>query len=191
MKRFEEAYLRTIGYEGYYANEPWDDGGETYRGISRVHNPDWEGWVIVDAYKAEYGEPLPRNHRIHNAQLDELVKERYYHNYWQPIRGDEIPHKALSELLYDFYVQSGAHAVKALQAIVNDLRPRPRLQEDGVLGPKTLRGVLDCDNARLHDHLKARRKAFLRNWAKNKQKSERILSAVLNRVNKFPNQLRA
>ena len=41
MAEFSEAFTQTAAHEGGYSNDPLDRGGETYRGIARVHHPDW------------------------------------------------------------------------------------------------------------------------------------------------------
>jgi lysozyme family protein len=41
----------TLKHEGGYANHPADKGGETYRGITRKHNSEWEGWRYIDEVK--------------------------------------------------------------------------------------------------------------------------------------------
>lgn len=187
-QRFREAHKRTQGHEGFYANEDWDDGGETYRGISRVYNPDWEGWPLIDQYKKAYGKPLPWNHYIKSEHLDELVLQRYYERYWMPLRADEIRGDALTDLLFDFYVQSGANAVKALQEAVNLLENNKKLYCDGVIGPKTLAACNALPHAQVHDMVKAIRRQFLINWAERKKKPESVLASVLRRVDKFPDQ---
>jgi hypothetical protein len=51
MNAMDVALGFTLGYEGEWVNDPDDRGGETYRGISRVHWPKWAGWAIIDAEK--------------------------------------------------------------------------------------------------------------------------------------------
>ena len=190
-ERFRGAHQRTRGHEGYYANVDWDDGKETYCGISRKHNPDWEGWPIIDAYKKAQGGKIPWNHRIPSDHLHELVKQRYFEKYWLPIRADEIRGNALTDLLFDFYVQSGSHAVRALQDAINHLGHQPRLLRDGDLGPKTVAACNAVPHQQVHDLLKEYRKTFLRNWARRKNKPDSVLTAVLNRVDQFPDQYQA
>ena len=43
MANFEEAYKRTCKFEGGWVNKDGDSGKETYKGISRVANPNWSG----------------------------------------------------------------------------------------------------------------------------------------------------
>jgi type VI secretion system secreted protein VgrG len=38
---FLKAFNTTMTFEGGYANDPDDAGGETYMGISRRYHPDW------------------------------------------------------------------------------------------------------------------------------------------------------
>ncbi|MDR2457828.1 MAG: hypothetical protein LBD41_05040, partial [Clostridiales Family XIII bacterium] len=63
-------------YEGGYSNVPGDLGGETYAGISRKYNPDWQGWETLDL--------IPQAHKTTNAKFIELtsaVDNFYTDNY--------------------------------------------------------------------------------------------------------------
>jgi len=43
---FRKAFELVInGYEGKYSNDKDDPGGETYKGIARNMNKDFEGWL--------------------------------------------------------------------------------------------------------------------------------------------------
>ena len=57
MAQFEPAFEKTMKFEGGYANNPADRGGETYRGIARKIWPGWNGWPLVDAAKQKAGFP--------------------------------------------------------------------------------------------------------------------------------------
>lgn len=63
--------------EGKHTKDPRDPGGETYSGISRKYNPDWEGWKYID--KGDY------------ASADRLVKGFYLAKYWIPAGCDRVP----------------------------------------------------------------------------------------------------
>lgn len=125
---FEQAYKIVYGEEGGYANEKTDTGGETYGGISRVHNPAWPGWVRVDQLKNTKGGYLPRYFR--DAELDRLVKVYLKTKYWDYPKIDQYP-AVLRLPLFDLYVNAGYNAFAALamalglpweknQAIVRD-----------------------------------------------------------------------
>lgn len=104
MANFEEAYLRTCKFEGGYANNPADTGGETYKGISRKNNPKWEGWSIIDSYKKKSN--FPKN-LDSDTKLQELVKSCYRENYWNPVKGDNIRNQKVANDMYDMAVNAG------------------------------------------------------------------------------------
>ena len=102
MAEFLAAHKRTAVSEGGYANVAADRGGETYKGISRVHWPKWSGWPIVDKHK-----PLKHNAKIKDAQLESLVNLFYKRNFWDKVAGDAIDDQETAFKLYDFAVTSG------------------------------------------------------------------------------------
>ncbi len=59
-------------HEGGYTNDPVDVGGETYRGIARRYNPQWEGWDLIDDTKPN----------IKHTNLDPYVHKFYEEKYW-------------------------------------------------------------------------------------------------------------
>lgn len=112
MSAFERAFVVLIGQEGGYVNDPRDPGGETKYGISKR------------AYPLE---DIP-------AMTLERAHYLYRHDYWDRIRGDELPY-GIALALFDFAVNSGVHeAVLGLQRAVGAVT-------DGVIGPKTLETV--------------------------------------------------
>ena len=133
MADFSQAVARTELFEGGYANDPHDSGGETYRGISRKNWPNWAGWHIIDDYHAEY---------IFNAQLkwpecldndptlQGLVVDFYHKNFWNY---DGLNDQDVANKIFDLGVNVGKpHAVKILQQVVGT-------NQDGVYGPNTER----------------------------------------------------
>ena len=106
---FNNAFRLVIGEEGGYVNDPRDPGGETKFGIAKRSHPD------ID---------------IANLTLDQ-ARTIYLTDYWQPIRGDDLP-AALAVLLFDAAVNQGPKtAVQLLQRAVGTIA-------DGVVGPATL-----------------------------------------------------
>lgn len=140
MADFNEAFEITSAHEGGYANDPVDRGGETYRGIARVHHPDWAGWRRVDAKRGKAGFPgsLDRD-----SALQEDVKAFYKAVFWDRFGGDELPDQAVANELYDTAVNMGVRrAVRFLQSSLNllnrDQRDYEDLIVDGWFGGKTL-----------------------------------------------------
>ena len=137
---FLEALKRTLEHEGGYVNNPKDSGGETYRGITRKYWGTWKGWPIVDKNK-----PLKTGQIIKDAELDKLIQDFYFVNFWKPIKADEF-HYWVAYTLFDTAVMQGQKtAIKTLQRALNKYtnkgqfsKPVFNLVVDGILGPKTL-----------------------------------------------------
>lgn len=171
MADFKISIGPVLRHEGGYANDPSDSGGETYAGISRVHNPAWPGWVAIDDAK-----PLKQYAKVPAA--DPFVEVYYYRHYWPVIQGDKIYDQRLAGFLFDWYVNSGAWAIKAIQEITG-------LQVDGVIGPKTLAAINAGDAGNLFDQLKKSRIAFVKNVVGRKPSQKKYLAGWLKRIGSF------
>ncbi len=53
MADFDKAFNFVQNHEGIYSDDPDDSGCETYRGVSRAHNPLWPGWAIIDRLRSK------------------------------------------------------------------------------------------------------------------------------------------
>ena len=117
---FDEAFKALIGHEGGYVNDPKDPGGETKFGVSKRAYP---------------GEDI--------AGLTlERAKALYLRDYWDVIHADELP-KHVRFAVFDAAVNSGVRqAIKWLQRAVG-------VNDDGVIGHKTLSAVVAMDPYKL------------------------------------------
>ena len=79
MANFNIAFELTSKAEGGYANSKYDVGGETWRGISRVYHPNWQGWQIIDQYKSQYKNFV--DYLWKDKQLNQLVFDFYKQNF--------------------------------------------------------------------------------------------------------------
>ncbi|MDH3387000.1 MAG: hypothetical protein OEN02_03770 [Gammaproteobacteria bacterium] len=143
MANFSEAYNLTSAHEGGYVDDPTDRGGETYRGISRVHHPSWSGWSKIDAHKARRGFPTTLDA---DTALQTSVKSFYKRKYWDRFLGDQIPDQRVANELYDTGVNMGVRsAARFLQNALNLLNRNQRnfedLVVDGWLGQGTLKAL--------------------------------------------------
>jgi len=141
MAEFEKAYKITAGFEGGYVNDPDDLGGETYKGISRVYNPSWLGWLIIDSYDKKHV-MLPQI-LDKDMNLNDKVKSFYKAKYWDSFLGDHIHNQPLANTMFDISVNMGtSRAILFLQKALNFLNRNqqlyPDLVEDGNIGSKTL-----------------------------------------------------
>ena len=139
MADFQTAFKLLLKQEGGYSNDPTDRGGETYQGISRVHNPDWRGWAIL-ADKAN----LKKNGLV----LATLVETFYRGRYWDPVKCDLMPQYVANRML-DIAVNMGVgRAGRILQEALNLLNRNGAswadLTVDGDIGGKTLEALRYC-----------------------------------------------
>lgn len=104
MANFEKAFLKTEKNEGknIWTNIKGDSGKETWSGISRVANPSWAGWEILDKI------PNKKNNQvITTPELERLKRDLYKTNYWNPVWGDKINNQKVAEDMYDMGVNAG------------------------------------------------------------------------------------
>lgn len=137
---FEKALKHMLEFEGGYANDPDDAGGETFRGVSRNNWPQWPGWALIDKTKAAGAKTVKLiNARFAgDAEMERLVAEFYRVNFWRPFERLGLPDR-LTDKLFDVGVNMGpGRAAKLLQTAVNDLGPVVKLAVDGAIGPRTL-----------------------------------------------------
>lgn len=117
MANFEKALELVLKNEGGYVNDPNDNGGETYKGISRRANPQWSGWKIIDGYKKKYKDFKKKLDS--DNELQKCVKSLYRSNYWNPIKGDDLVHQDMAEEIFDAAVNFGiTKAIKLAQKTV-------------------------------------------------------------------------
>lgn len=108
MADFLTAYNNTLGHE-----KGWtvDNGGQTYKGISRKGWPKWIGWKLIDQLAGRFGYPK-RGGYWDSPQLDQLVLDFYKENYWKRISGDAIRNQVLANFIYDFVMNSNSALIQ-------------------------------------------------------------------------------
>lgn len=147
MSHFRRALDFALRWEGGYSNHAIDEGGETYRGISRVHHPGWSGWVVLDS------KPHPIARGTIYPELEPFLETFYRTNYWLPLNLGVLTPK-LAMVLFDWAVTSWNDGVKALQILV-------ATKADGDIGVKTRLAIEAwCDRAIAREVL-ARRRLFV------------------------------
>lgn len=162
MSKFTVAYDKVMAHEGIYSNHRLDRGGETFRGISRKHNPNWSGWKIIDEIKQSIASDIGQDSnqfenefisRIEeNRLLQHRAKDFYKKYYFDVFNGDNLPEQLAIEL-FDNAVNLGKErAVKHLQRSLNILNRNGLLYDDltvdGIYGKMTegaINRYLDID----------------------------------------------
>lgn len=115
MTDFDKAFEHVIGIEGGYSNDPKDPGGETKYGVSKRAYPDED---------------------IKNLSI-ERAKIIYRMDYWNKIKGDDLPYP-LNMFVFDAAVNQGiVPAIDMLQKTLGVAR-------DGILGVTTIKAAQDA-----------------------------------------------
>jgi len=137
---FEQCLALVLKHEGGYVNNPKDPGGMTNLGVTKKV---WEEWV---------------GHTVDEAAMRALgptdVAPLYKKNYWDRVRGDDLP-TGVDYSVFDLAVNSGvSRAVKFLQAACG-------VAQDGVIGPATLAAIAQHNPRDLATAVCEKRLAFL------------------------------
>ena len=112
----------------------------TNLGVTRTN---WELYLDRDVTEADM-----------RALTPEMVKPFYKKNYWDRIRGDELP-SGVDYAAYDLAVNSGTgRAAKYLQQIAG-------VTADGVIGPRSIEAIKNCDAEDVVDEICNMRMTFL------------------------------
>ena len=154
-EKYGEDYVRALTFtssaEGAFANRKADKGGITYKGISQVYNPKWIGWAIINKHLDKYpelkipyeGKPPASIHKLNfelnaNVELEYLIYDFYYENYYKKVGADRIGGK-LAVVLFDISVLQGLRrAGKSLQKCLN-IHFKTNLVVDAVIGSGTIK----------------------------------------------------
>lgn len=146
-ENYDACYAITLKWEGGYVNHPKDPGGATNRGVIQR---------VYDGYRRRKGLPTQSVRAI----SDDEVREIYRTQYWNAVRGDDLP-AGVDLAVWDFGVNSGpSRAIKYLQRILG-------VRQDGKIGEVTLAAVAERDPRELAVKLCNDRLAFvmrLRTW---------------------------
>jgi lysozyme family protein len=143
---FRKAFELVInGYEGKYSNDKDDPGGETYKGIARKMNKNFEGWNIIDSQRERNNFPEILES---DSKLQQSVMNFYKMNYWDKFWGDKVGEITGIEL-FDQGVNFGTgRAIEHLQRSLNILNNRQKLymdiKVDGAMGNQTFEVYKNC-----------------------------------------------
>ena len=131
-ENFEQSLKMLLHHEGGYVWHPEDPGGETNLGVTRAVYEQWVGRQVMD------GEM--------KALTVEDVAPIYKTNYWDRIRGDDLP-SGLDFAAFDWGVNSGTgRPAKVIQKYIS-------AKQDGAIGPKTLALVAENDPSDMIQYL--------------------------------------
>lgn len=121
MAKFIDAYKKVLNNEGIYSNDPDDAGGETYKGISRKANPNWDGWISIDTIKKAHPTTF-KGILKKTPELEKKVQDLYKDKYWDCFELDDVPSQLVAEQMFDTAVNQGQTAAIRFAQRVLDLR---------------------------------------------------------------------
>lgn len=127
-KLFTDWVNTVFTFEGCYANDPNDKGGETYMGCCRKYYPNLKVWESLDKFR------YPKDKRKYVPNEEELreIVAVYYNRYWKAVNADAFKNKELALCIADCAVNCGVSAsVKMLQRIIG-------VKVDGICGEQTV-----------------------------------------------------
>ena len=128
---FAKALPRILVYEGGKVDDPEDPGGRTNKGITQA---------TFNAFLRSHDAATRDVYGITDAEVSTIYKGEY----WDRVRGDELP-VGVDLCVFDAAVNSGVgRAIKWLQQSLGDHYSG---QVDGVLGNKTLQAIEDLGDA--------------------------------------------
>ena len=117
MSNFNKCLEIILHHEGGYVNHPKDPGGMTNMGVTKRVYEEWVGYSVSE-------------NTMQNLK-EEDVAPIYEKNYWDRIKGDQLPN-GLDLCVFDFGIMVGpGRAAKYLQTLIGT-------KADGGIGPNTL-----------------------------------------------------
>lgn len=139
---FDRALPLVLAHEGGLVDHPKDPGGRTNRGVTQR---------VYDAFRRRKSSPTRAVDHITDAE----VREIYRVQYWDAIRGDELP-AGVDYAVFDYAVNSGAaQAARDLQRAIGE-------SADGSIGQRTIDATYGSSAQLIVGELCDRRLAFLR-----------------------------
>jgi lysozyme family protein len=116
MADFQTAYKRTAGFEGGYVNDPQDKGGETYYGVARKANPNWNGWTVIDMQRNKPNFPKNLEDSTVKPRLQAMKASLFESNYWNLVWGDRIKVQEVANDMFDTAINMGTStSIKLLE----------------------------------------------------------------------------
>jgi lysozyme family protein len=138
---FAQCFALVLKHEGGYVDLAADPGGATNLGVTIG---TLSAWLGRQATKAEV-----------RALTPDAVKPLYKANYWDKVRGDDLP-AGIDLTVFDFAVNSGpSRAAAALQRAIG-------VADDGIVGSITLANVGVRPVDQIIERITADRMTFLR-----------------------------
>ena len=98
--------------------------------------------------------------------------------YWDKWQADKINNQSIANVLVDWVWASGMYGIKIPQRLL-------KLQDDGIVGPKTLNAVNSFNQETLFNLIQAARRAYIEDIIRRRPANAKFRTGWLNRINSF------
>lgn len=162
MARAELLKPFILKWEGSFANDPFDKGGATNKGIT------------IGTFRQFYG----KNATV--EQLKRITDEQWLHvfksGYWNRWQADRITNQSVANILVDWVWASGVNGIKIPQRVLG-------VTEDGIVGEKTLAALHAQNPAEFFVKIHAERIKFVDDIVRRNPTQARFIKGWKNRIN--------
>jgi lysozyme family protein len=139
-ENYQSSLNHVLQSEGLWSDNPADPGGATMKGITLTTYRSWKGnpHITKDELKA-----IP----------DQDVHDLYKQNYWDKIKGDDLP-SGVDYAVFDSAVNMGVgRAAKLIQSAAG-------VTADGAIGHDTLEAIKNANQTDLIQKFSDEKQAF-------------------------------
>lgn len=164
MANFEIYAPVLLQHEGGYVYHPMDQGGPTCKGVT------------LETFRRYCGESRTTEElkNISYGTWKKIMKD----GYWDRCKCDNINSQSVAEIFADWCVNSGAIAIRKVQFLLS-------LQQDGIVGSKTLKAINESNPEDLFNRIKAARTQFYIDIVKRNPSQKVFMNGWTNRINSF------
>jgi lysozyme family protein len=169
MADFNLYFPTLLRNQGGFVDDPADPGGASNMGITMAQ---WQ-----QGAQSLLGVPptLENLRALTVAQAAVIYKT----DFWNGIQGDQIASQALADIVFDFFVQAGSHAILLLQDLLN-------VAPTGTFDAALSSAVNATDTADLYARYRQGRINYFQELAASHPVLQRFLPGWLERSESFP-----
>lgn len=129
----------------------------------------------IESYCRKKGYPKPTVERLKAITFDQW-REVLKTLFWDKWQADKINNQAIANILVDWVWASGTNGIKIPQRILG-------VTQDGIVGPKTLAALNQCDPKVLFSKIHTEREKFIDTIIRNRPTNAKYRKGWMRRLN--------
>jgi len=181
MALFDIARKLSFDNEGGWVNDPNDLGAETYRGISRKYNPQWNGWAYIDSLKKL--NVIKKGYT--DATADGFAQSFYKTNFWDKMQLDSAISQDNANQMYDHSLSGLPRAIEEAKAILKRKFNQP-VVEDSVMTSSDMAILNSVPQQDFFNEYKQVRSDFFKYSAAQLAPKDSVYGDIFVKFNKSP-----